>query len=110
MKWSNLKNETMKKGGIDANPGERFKAYLSAQGFMNTREMVMKWPCGPWPEDQAGKRLGRLQKQNFLMALEVASLMLFTKQLGWTKEEVEAIIREAREDLGKHFYCRVYID
>lgn len=113
MKWSNLINEAMKKGGIDAKPGERFKEYLSAQGFISMRETVMKWPCGPWPEDQAGKRLGRLQKQNILMALEAASLMLFTKQLGWTKEEVEAIIREAREDLedlGKHIYCRMYVD
>ena len=102
----------MEKGGIDAKPGERLKEYLSAPGFISIRETVMKWPCGPWPEDQAGRRLGRLQKQNILMALEAASLMLFTKQLDWTKKEVDAIIGETREDLedlGKHIYCRMYV-
>lgn len=44
------------------------------------------------------------------MGLEAASTTLFTKQLGWMKEEVEVFVGEVREDLdglGKHFYGRV---
>lgn len=110
MRFASLTKEAMAKGGIDAGPEDRFKEYMSIQGFVNIRETVMKQPCTPWPEDEDGKKLGGLQRQNILMALEGGSMMLFTKQLGWTKGEVEALILEVREDLedlGKHIYCRV---
>ena len=113
MRYASLTKEAMAKGGIDAGPEEKFKDYMSTEGFVNIRETVMKLPCGPWPEDEAGKKLGKLQRQNILMVQEGASMMLFTKQLGWTKEEIETLIVEVREDLedlGKHIYCRVYVD
>ena len=53
---------------------------------------VIHRPCSPWPGDEEGKELGRLQRQKTLMALEGASMTLFMEHLGWTKEEVEAII------------------
>lgn len=113
MRYASLTKEAMAKGGIDAGPEDKFKECMSTQGFVNIRETVMKLPCGPWPKDEAGKKLGGLQRQNILMVQEGASMMLFSKQLGWTKEEIETLIVEVREDLedlGKHIYCRVYVD
>ena len=113
LRWSHLVQEAMANLGIDAKPGVKFKEYLSSQGFVNIQENLSRWPYGPWPEDEAGKKLGSLQKQNILMALEAVSMILLNKQPGWTKEELEAIIREVREDLddlGKHTYCRMYVD
>ena len=62
------------------------------------------------PEDEAGKRLGGLQRQNFLVALDGVSMPLFTKELEWTKEEVEAFLRQVRKNLdvmGKHVLVRM---
>lgn len=73
----------------------------------------MTWPCGPLPEEESGKNLGKLQRQNILVALEVVSMMLFTTLSEWTKVDVKAIIQEVCEDLKdqeKHAYCRVYVD
>ncbi len=99
----------MVKRGMDTAPGERFKDDLSNQGFANVQEKFIQWPCGPWPEDEAGKKLGRLQIQNLLIALQGLSTMLLTKWLGWTKEEVEVLLQEVRrdlDDLGQHTYLR----
>ncbi len=104
-RWSYLLHEAMVKRGMDTALGGRFKYDLSNQGFAKVQEEFMQWPSGPWPEDEAGKKLRRLQIQSVLMALEGLSTMLLTKQLGWTKEEVEALLQEVRRDindLGQH--------
>ena len=47
------------------------------------------------------------------MGWEGASMMLFMKNLVWTKQKVEAILQEACKDhhgLVKHIYARVYAD
>ena len=110
MRWSHLIHDTMVKGDIDPAPGDNFKRYLSDEGFINVQEKVMKWPCSPWAEDEDGKELGRLQRQNMLMMLEGVSTRLFMEHLGWTKQEVEALLQDVRKDfndVGKHIYTRV---
>lgn len=67
---------------------------------MNVQGKVANRPCCPWPEDENRKELGRLQGQNILIGWEGASTMLSMKHLGCTKQEVEAIIEEARKDLS----------
>lgn len=52
------------------------------------------------------EKLRRLQRHNIVMRLEASSTTLFTKQMGWMKEEVEVFVGEVREDLdglGEHF-------
>lgn len=110
MRWSKVIREAMGKGGVDSAPGDHFKNYLSDEGFTNVQEKITNWPCSPWSKDEYGKELGRLQRQNMLMMLEGVSTMVLMKHLGWTKQEVEALLQEVRrdlDDLDKHVYIRV---
>ena len=73
---------------------------------MNITERVYEWPLGEWPEAQNAKEIGKATKINLTRGLEGMSMLLLTKHLGWTREGVEALIREVREDLNnpkKHF-------
>ncbi len=107
VRWCTLISEAMIKAGLDVAPGDKFKDYLSNQGFVDVQEKVLMFPYGPWPEDEVGKTVGRLYRKDILLAVESASMPLLTKSLGWTKEEVEAIMEEVRndiDDMGKHVY------
>ena len=110
MRWGSLQYEATTKAGLNAAAGYDFKDYMLSQGFTNVQEKVLHWPCTPWPEDEAGKKLGMMQKPNILLALEGATMNLFMNQLGWSKEDVHSLLQEVREDLddlGKHVYFRM---
>lgn len=55
MRFGNLIHEAMAKGGNDTAPGDKFKDYMSTQGFAKMSEKVMRLPWGPWPEDEVGR-------------------------------------------------------
>ena len=100
----------MTKGSPDTATGNNFKDYLPKLGFVEVQKKAIEWSCGPWPEEEARKMLGKMQRQNVSMALKGVSRMLFMKQFGWTKEEVGAILQEALKDLDdleKHIHNRV---
>ena len=110
MRWGNLMHEAMAKGGVDPAPGDNFKRHMLNEGFTNVQGKLTTWACSPWPEDEYGKEIARLQRQNVLMALEGISTMVFMKYFGWTKQEVDALLEGVREDIGdlkKHVYVRV---
>ena len=102
-------HKALAKSGIDTAPERTFEDYVSSQGFINVQSRIMKWSCPPWPEDEAEKTLGRMHRHDFLRGVEGLSMMLLTKQLGRTKEEVDDLIqvRQDLEDLGKNIYCPV---
>lgn len=110
IKWSHFVTEAVAKRGLDTALSDKLGQFLRIQGFVRVQEKIIKLPCSPWPEDEAARKLGRLQRQNFLMALDGVSMPLFTKELGWTKEKVDVFLREVCEelhDMGKHVYVRM---
>ena len=80
-------------------PGDTFKDYLSSQGFTNVQNEITKWPCTPWPEDEVGKTLEGMHRQNILMGVEGISMMLLTKQLGLATEGVDDLVQKIRQEL-----------
>ena len=110
MRWSRLMHEAMAKSGVDPAPGDNFKRHMSNAGFTNVHEKLTTWACSPWPEDEHQREIGRLQRQNTLMALEGVTTMVFTKSFEWTKQEVDSLLGEVRKDLDdlkQHVYVRV---
>lgn len=106
--WTNHVARALRKGGIDPAPGESFSGLLQKQGFVNVQKKVIKWPASAWSEEPIQKEIGRLMKPNVSKSLGMVSMPLFTKELGWKKEEIEAMIGRVRAELDDP-YKKPYI-
>ncbi len=105
-RWADLLAQAAEVGGLDARANNNFGQHLKEQGFVNITERIYEWPIGEWPEAQKARYIGRMTKTNLLKGLEGISLLLLTKNLGWTRDQVETFIKEVREDVNdpkKHY-------
>lgn len=104
--WVDLLMQAVEIGGIDPKANNRFGQHLKEQGFVNIVERVYEWPIGEWLKDQKAKDFGKATKTNLMKGLEGLSLLLLTENLEWTRQEVEILIQEVRQDINnpkKHF-------
>lgn len=106
--WAQRTHDAAAKLGVNTSSPPHFPEYMAKVGFINIKEHHAKWPLGPWARGKKEKLMGHYMLENILAALEGASVMLFTKVLGWTKDEVEVNlvdVRRAIMDRRKHVYC-----
>ncbi len=99
VQWTKYVAQALIKGGIDPASAGSFLVLLQRQGFVNVQEKVITWPGSAWSEEPVKKEIGRLMKPNVTKSLDGVSTRLFTKELGWEKEEVEAMIGRVRAEL-----------
>ena len=111
--WSQYAGDAAAKAGLDLTVTGKFKEPLADQGFVNIREQPMKWAIGPWPKGSEEKEIGKWTLENTKQLLSPVSLALFTKQLGWSVEQVEDFLIRVREDLAdrtKHYYWQMLVN
>ncbi|UQC76470.1 methyltransferase domain-containing protein [Colletotrichum lupini] len=76
-----------------------YKEQLAEAGFTNIEEKIYKWPSNPWPKDPKYKELGVWTYENLGNGLSGLSLALFTRALGWSAEQLEVFLVDARKDM-----------
>lgn len=108
-----------------------WKERFEKAGFVNVRQEVLKVSCvnqkgchrhrrliarqlpqSPWPKDPKLKELGRYHQVNMLEAVPIYCYALFTRVLGWKREEIEILLAGVRRDLrdlSNHIYTEVYM-
>ncbi|WQF85886.1 Putative S-adenosyl-L-methionine-dependent methyltransferase superfamily [Colletotrichum destructivum] len=97
-----------------------YKQQLAEAGFTNVTERVYKWPSNPWPKDGRFKELGQLTRgslgmwtyENLGVGLSGLSLALFTRALGWSKEQLEVFLVDVRKDMKDrsiHGWWPIYV-
>ncbi|KAF4982962.1 hypothetical protein FZEAL_1532 [Fusarium zealandicum] len=109
-RWSNLMREGTAKAGLSLDGSLELKQKMLDRGFSNVTETWYKWPINRWPKDPKVKDIGGWSMENALSGLSAMSLALFTRVLGWTREDVEMFLVEVRKDLRNkniHGYWRV---
>lgn len=105
--WGEHVYEAAATAGIDARASEKFTDQLRAQGFVNVERADVQWPIKPWPRGQKFKYMGRLLHKNTLDAVPAIGMGLFTRRLGWTKEQVDEFCADVIKDVeakGSHYY------
>lgn len=111
--WENLWTEAMHKIGMGGTcDPERLVAQMKDAGFVDVSCTLAKLPIGPWPKKKQLKEAGRLGYYNLYNGLEGLSVKLFTQVLGWSMDELHALIAECRRELNKksvHAYWPLYI-
>lgn len=87
-----------------------YKSYMERAGFVDVVERRLKWPLNEWPKDPYYKEIGYWVRANLEIGIEGMLMALFTRFLGWTKDEVlvfSAQVRAALRDRSVHGYCPV---
>jgi hypothetical protein len=97
--------------GRSADSPIHYKAQMEAAGFVNVTETIYKWPSNRWPKDKKFKELGMWALENVEPGLEGLSMAIFTRALGWSKQETEVFLMGVRKDLKNtkiHCYWEIY--
>jgi hypothetical protein len=72
---------------------------LNEIGFVDVQEALHKWPLNTWPADKKMKEIGAWTFENIMEGMEGFSLSLLSKELGWTVEEINVFLIDARKCL-----------
>lgn len=106
--WHDLSVEGAAKAGhfcrIDS---KTMKGWFEEAGFVNVHVVDLKWPIGPWPAEKRLKEAGAFAMISMLEELAGLSLAVFTRILGWTKEELELFLVDVKKEWktkGIHAY------
>lgn len=99
MKWQAGLIEGSKKLGRPLGESDKYKTIVEKAGFQNVVETIYRWPTNSWPKDPKLKELGKWNLVNFDIGLEGVSLALFTRVLGWSKDEVLALCTDVRKEM-----------
>jgi len=105
--WRIFAEDAASKAGRPLNILWQLKTMMGAAGFEAVVQKEYVWPGNPWPKDPKLKELGHWNLENISGGLEDLSMALFTRVLGWSKEEVEVFLLGVRKDLkdrSKHNY------
>lgn len=84
----------------DPNPGSKLKNWVTDAGFTNITHRRYKVPIGPWPRDPLLKEVGGYNYLQVNEGLEGLTLRLYTGVLGWSEQEILALLAKVRKDLN----------
>ena len=85
---------------------------MRAAGFINVTERIFYTPIGPWPRNRQLRETGNFWRAVLMDGLEAIALGPLTRQLGWSKMEVDvflASVRKAYMDRNTHAYMPFYV-
>jgi len=85
--------------GTSASSPKSLKEWMLEAGFVDVQEHILKLPVGPWATNTKLKTIGRFEMINMDEGLGSLSLMLFTRALKWSVDEVELFLMNVRKDV-----------
>lgn len=97
-KWGTTFFEASEAFGTSASSPTRLKSMMIDAGFVDVQEHILKLPVGPWPKNKRLKNIGLFEMVNMDEGLEGLTIMLFTRALKWTQEEVQLFLTQVRKD------------
>lgn len=77
----------------------RWKGWFEERGFVDISLKIFKLPINTWPKDTRMKVLGAWEMENLLSGMEVMTMRVFVKALGWTEEEVMVFLVNVRKEV-----------
>ncbi|KXH27626.1 methyltransferase domain-containing protein [Colletotrichum nymphaeae SA-01] len=112
LKWTQLIVEATDIVGKSMAVAPTFKQLLEDAGFEDVQGRQEKWPISPWQQkDPKQRELGICSRAGTMEGLEPICMALFTRVLGWTREEVFVFCAGVRDELKQqkvHGYFNAY--
>ncbi|KAJ9148894.1 Methyltransferase [Pleurostoma richardsiae] len=111
-RWSDLMVEAGERSGFSLTTCGKAAETMQATGFVDIVRIPFKWPINRWPKEQKWKHVGQWTEDNFRAGVETMMLALFTRFMGWTKEQVvefSAQVRHEFQDVRQHAYFNLFV-
>ncbi|POS69266.1 methyltransferase [Diaporthe helianthi] len=111
-RWSDLMVEAGEKSGFDLCACGRAGDMMHEAGFVDIVRIPYKWPINEWPREPKWKEVGRRTAINFREGMSAIMMALFTRFMGWTKQEVEefsAQVDKEWQDTRVHAYFCIWV-
>ncbi|KAI8267005.1 Secondary metabolism regulator laeA [Colletotrichum sp. SAR11_239] len=99
-RWNDHLLEGIRRAGRDALSPFGFAAKMTAAGFTNVQQRKFAVPSTPWARGRNQKILGAMQMTNNLEGVQGITMKIFTRVLGWTREEAELLLVDVRRDMA----------
>ncbi|KAI2639258.1 S-adenosyl-L-methionine-dependent methyltransferase [Xylaria nigripes] len=99
--WGRLFNEASTRAGRSmsmVDDGTILKSVRKA-GFVDVKSRMFKLPATAWPRDKDLKQLGAFAQLAIEQDLDGYAMMLFTKALGWSRQEVTIFLARVRKEI-----------
>ncbi|KAL8780676.1 MAG: hypothetical protein Q9194_000779 [Teloschistes cf. exilis] len=98
-KFNNEFIKASHQANIEPCPGLYLEQWMKDAGFKDVKGEKFVWPVGTWPKDKDLKERGAWNYLQIMEGLEAFTFALFTKQLGYSKAEVEVICAKIRSEM-----------
>ncbi|TDZ35417.1 Secondary metabolism regulator LAE1 [Colletotrichum spinosum] len=111
MKTLGLLMEAAQALGASYQDPRELKPIMIEAGFTDVVMKQLKWPTNPWPKEDRYKELGVWCRQNMDDGWEGICMAPLTRALGWSREEVLAMLVENRQDFHNrdiHAYISIW--
>ncbi|KAK2613772.1 hypothetical protein N8I77_000660 [Diaporthe amygdali] len=111
-RWSDLMVEAGEKSGFNLSVCGRAGDMMHEAGFVDIVRIPYKWPINEWPREPKWKEVGRRTAINFREGMSAIMMALFTRFMGWTKEQVEefsAQVDKEWQDTRVHAYFCIWV-
>ncbi|KAI9741292.1 MAG: hypothetical protein M1834_003009 [Cirrosporium novae-zelandiae] len=111
-RWGNLMVEASTALHQELDKPSKYEDWIRQKGFANVRGTLYKWPTNQWPKDPVEKQKGLWTLANITQGLYANTVGLFTRGLGWNREEVEVFLVDVRKQLQDrkiHAYFPIYV-
>ncbi|KAJ5041143.1 uncharacterized protein L3040_005696 [Drepanopeziza brunnea f. sp. 'multigermtubi'] len=110
--WTNYVEDASVASGRPLRIAHKLKRWYEEVGFVDVQERIFRIPINPWPREKHLKAIGRQSELNCLDGLSGFSMRYFSRNLKWTKTEIEVYlvnVRSAISDRSVHAYHRAYV-
>ncbi|KAF2145231.1 uncharacterized protein K452DRAFT_316320 [Aplosporella prunicola CBS 121167] len=97
MQWSNAYRHITERDR-DPRIGRHLGQMMRTAGLADVQEVTYRMPIGGWPADPKLKNVGEQNLENIGTMLDSLAIWPFTERMGWTKEQVDALTRQARAE------------
>lgn len=96
------------KTGAPLDACTHYAEYMVAAGFENVVERRFKLPSSPWAKEKRMKLIGAFELHNLLRGVSAMSLRMFSKAYGWSQQQIELFLVQARKDMQNTRYYSYY--
>ncbi|KAK7734970.1 hypothetical protein SLS53_007747 [Cytospora paraplurivora] len=111
-RWSDLMVEAGEKSGFLLTTCERAGDMMHEAGFVDIVRIPYKWPINEWPREPKWKEVGKRTAVNFRDGMSGIMMALFTRFMGWSKEQVEEFCAQVDTewpDTRVHAYFNLWV-
>ncbi|KAE8396576.1 S-adenosyl-L-methionine-dependent methyltransferase [Aspergillus alliaceus] len=110
--WMRNIRDAGRKFGKPLDEVNQWKQKLEDVGFVEVTETILKVPIGTWPKDAKMKEIGKFQFVGEMQAIEAYTPALYTRVLGWSEEEMQAMMQKVKQEVSNrtlHLYLPCHV-